>query len=51
MYTQHIGNHTRTGGPDKLRLERIVEAAKSPEASLTYSALMGRHKQSVADVE
>lgn len=39
------------GGPDKFQLQRIVEAAKSPDANLTYSALTGRRKQSVGDVE
>ena len=28
-----------------------MEAAKSPETNLTYSALTGRRKQSIADVE
>ena len=42
---------TRNGGPEKLRLERFVEALSDPETGLTYAALSGSRKQSVNDAE
>ena len=34
-----------------MRLERFVEAVQVPESGLTHTALVGRRKQSVEDVE
>lgn len=39
------------GGPDKIKLERYVEALEDPTSGLTYPALTGQRKQSVTDVE
>ena len=39
------------GGPSQFQLEIIVNAAQSPETMFTYSALTGRQKQSIGDVE
>lgn len=46
-----IANHTRTGGPDGLHLERFAEALSDPSSGLTYPALTGARKQSVIDAE
>ena len=48
---QRIASHTRSGGPDKLQLERFVEALSDPSSGLTYPALTGARKQSVVDAE
>ena len=39
------------GGPEKLKLERFVEALSDPSSGLTYPALTGSRKQSVVDAE
>ena len=51
LLIQRIANHTRSGGPDKLHLERFVEALSDPSSDLTYPALTGARKQSVVDAE
>ena len=48
---QRIASHTRSGGPDKLQLERFVEALSDPSSGLTYPALTGAGKQSVVGAE
>ena len=42
---------TRRGGPDRLKLERFTEALYDESANLTFTALTGRRKQSIRDVE
>ena len=51
LTTQCIGQHTRMGGPAKLKLQRFRDAAYDPSTNLIYSALTGEHKQSIGDVE
>ena len=46
-----MANHTRSGGPDNIQLERFVEAPSDPLSGLTYPALTGSRKQSVIDAE
>jgi hypothetical protein len=46
-----MANHTRSGGPDYIQLERFVEALSEPSSGLTYPALTGSRKQSVIDAE
>ena len=46
-----MGHTTRRGGPDKLKLERFVEALYDDATTLTYPALTGKRKQSIRDVE
>ncbi len=46
-----MGQQTRLGGPAPLRLHRFWEAAKVPETQHTYTALTGKWKQSISDVE
>lgn len=48
---QRIASHTKSGGPDKLQLERFVEALSDPSSGLMYPALTGARKQSVVDAE
>jgi len=48
---QRIANHTRSGGPAKIKLERFAEALRDPSSGLTYPALTGARKQSVVDAE
>ena len=50
-YFQRIANHTRSGGPENLQLERYVEALQDPASSLTLPVLTGTRKQSVIDAE
>ena len=42
---------TQRGGPDRLKLERFTEALYDESANLTFTALTGRRKQSIRDVE
>ena len=54
MYTitiYSITSQTRGGGPNRLQLQRYVEALSDPTSSLTYPALTGARKQSVIDAE
>ena len=46
-----MAQSTRRGGPDRLKLERFTEALYDEEANLTFTALTGRRKQSIRDVE
>lgn len=46
-----MAGHTRNGGPDKLHLERYLEALQDPSTKLTYTAFVGSNKQSVPDAE
>ena len=48
---QRIGQSLRNGGPKELKLERFMEAVYDEEVKLSYHALIGTRKQSVADVE
>ena len=48
---QRIANSTCTGGPSGVDLARFMECLHDPEARLTYTALTGERKQSVADAE
>lgn len=48
---KRMANHTRSGGPDQIQLERFVEALSEPSSGLTYPALTGSRKQSVIDAE
>ena len=50
----HINTHTENWSADTCwwaRLRRFMEAAKHPETQLTYTALTGQCKHSIADVE
>jgi len=38
---QRIASHTRSGGPDKLKLERYLGALQDPASSLTCPAVTG----------
>lgn len=51
IFLQRIANHTRCGGPTKLRLERFVESLQNPELGRTLPVLTGPRKQSVVDAE
>ena len=51
FFSQRIATATRAGGPDKLQLERFVEALQDSSTGLTYAALTGQRKQSVRDAE
>ncbi len=48
---QRIAKHTRSGGPDKIKFERFVEALSDPSSGLMYPALIGSRKQSVIDAD
>ena len=48
---QRIAQSTRRGGPDRLKRERFTEALYDEEANLTFTALTGRRKHSIHDVE
>jgi len=48
---QRIAQSTRMGGPTGMHLECFLEALQDPHAHLTYTALTGARKQSVADAE
>ena len=48
---QRIAQSTRRGDPDQLKLERFTEALYDERANLTFTALTGRRKQSIRDVE
>ena len=48
---QRIGQSTRRGGPDKLKLERFMEAMYDNTTGLTFPAGTGQRKQSIRDVE
>ena len=50
-FFQRIGQCTRRGGPEKLKLERFTEALHDPSTHLTYPAITGQRKQSIRDVE
>ena len=50
-FFQRIANHTRSGGPADLCLERYVEALQDPSSGLTLPVLTGARKQSVVDAE
>ena len=51
MYVQRIGQSTRCGGPDDLKLERFAEALMDDSSQLTFPAFTGQRKQSIRDVE
>ena len=51
MYIQRIGQSTRRGGPDGLKLERFAEALMDDSSQLTFPAFTGQRKQSIRDVE
>lgn len=46
-----MAQSTRRGGPDHLKLERFTEALYDESAKLTFTALTGKRKQSIRDVE
>lgn len=46
-----MAHSTRLGGPPKLRLDRFTEALHDESSGLTFSALTGKRKQSIRDVE
>ncbi len=46
-----MAQSTRRGGPERLKLERFTEALYDKSSNLTYTALTGRRKQSIRDVE
>lgn len=48
---KRIANHTRSGGPAKLCLERYMEALQDSSSGLTLPVLTGVRKQSVTDAE
>ena len=48
---QRIANHTRSGGPAKLQLDRFIEALSDPSSNLTYPSVTGSRKQNVVDAE
>ena len=48
---QRIAHSTRCGGPLNLRLDRFTEALYDKSSGLTFTALTGKRKQSVRDVE
>ena len=48
---QRIASHTRSGGPNNIKLERFAEALSDLSSGLTYPALVGSRKQSVVDAE
>ena len=48
---QRIGQSTRRGGPDSLKLERFSEAVHDKSARLSFPAFTGQRKQSIRDVE
>ena len=48
---QRIGQSTRCGGPNRLKLEQFTEALYDQTSNLTYPALTGQCKQSIRDVE
>ena len=47
---QRIGNNLRRGCVRNIGLERFVEALEEPKTGLTYPALTGVRKQSVATI-
>ncbi|XP_064389547.1 uncharacterized protein LOC135337544 isoform X2 [Halichondria panicea] len=48
---KRMRNSTLMGGPKRFKLERFNEAVYDESANLTYTALIGRRKQSIRDVE
>ena len=48
---QRVGQCTRRGGPERLKLERFTEALFDSSTNLAYPAVTGQRKQSVRDVE
>ena len=46
-----MAHSTRCGGPPNLRLDRFTEALHDESSGLTFSALTGKRKQSIRDVE
>lgn len=48
---QRIAHSTRCGGPLNLQLDRFTEALYDESSGLTFTALTGKRKQSVRDVE
>ena len=51
FFLQRIGQSTRRGGPDSLKLERFSEAVHDKSARLSFPAFTGQRKQSIRDVE
>lgn len=51
LIVERVGQCTRRGGPDQLKLKRFTQALYDPNTHLTYPAITGQRKQSIRDVE